>query len=246
MSFGSGSDSFAVKKFETQEEVEEKKRTRQEQWEKVRKPDDPEDCPEEETRSLFQQLEDNKASQQQEFDEQCKLRSSVKGLEEEETKFLDFVSNRQLQLEKEREKEENVVLAEMKEAAIKRVAEKTSPASEVKKSSPPALSASTSKKSQQSLLMGAIKRKSTEAPTEDAASKRPRTESENSNPGSSPVEDKLLKLIDTTKPVAQVAGILPGIVSYDDSSDSDSDSGESDVEDYIQVKKVIRVHIQQN
>ena len=42
MSFGSGSDSFQMKKFETEDEVEEKKRRRQEQWEKVRKPDDPE------------------------------------------------------------------------------------------------------------------------------------------------------------------------------------------------------------
>lgn len=42
MSFGSGSDSFKVKTFETEEEVNEKKRRRQEQWEKVRKPDDPE------------------------------------------------------------------------------------------------------------------------------------------------------------------------------------------------------------
>lgn len=246
MSFGSGSDSFTVKKFETQGEIEEKKRRRQEHWEKVRKPDDPEECPEEETRSLFQQLEDNKASQQQEFEEQFKLRNSVKGLEEEETKFLDFVSNRQLQLEKEREKEENVVLAEMKEAAVRRVTEKSPPAPEVKKTAAPASSPSTSKKSQQSLLMGAIKRKSTEAPSEEATNKRPRSESENSTPSSPPAEDKLLKLIDTSKPVAQVAGYLPGIGSYDDSSDSDSFSNESDPEDYMQVKKVVRVHVQQN
>lgn len=42
MSFGSGTDSFKVKTFETQEEVNEKKRKRQEEWDKVRKPDDPE------------------------------------------------------------------------------------------------------------------------------------------------------------------------------------------------------------
>ena len=63
----------------------------------------------------------------------------------------------------------------------------------------------------------------------------------------SPSEDKLLKLIDTSAPVAQVAGILPGIGSYEDnSSDSDSSSAESDIEDYMKTKKVIRVHIDQH
>ena len=63
----------------------------------------------------------------------------------------------------------------------------------------------------------------------------------------SPSEDKLLKLIDTSVPVAQVAGILPGIGSYnDDTSDSNSSSAESDIEDYIKTKKcVVRVHVQQ-
>ena len=42
MSFSGGSDSFTVKKFESQNEIEEKKKKRQEQWEKVRRPDDPE------------------------------------------------------------------------------------------------------------------------------------------------------------------------------------------------------------
>ena len=34
--------SFSLKKFETAGEIEEKKKKRQEEWEKVRKPDDPE------------------------------------------------------------------------------------------------------------------------------------------------------------------------------------------------------------
>ena len=70
---------------------------------------------------------------------------------------------------------------------------------------------------------------------------------EKSENNSSPAEDKLLKLIDTSLPVAQVAGILPGIGSYnEDTSDSNSSSAESDIEDYIKTKKtVIRVHVQQ-
>ena len=44
----------------------------------------------------------------------CVTGNSVQGLEEEESKFLNFVSNRQVQLEREREKEESVVLEQMK------------------------------------------------------------------------------------------------------------------------------------
>lgn len=43
MSFSSSATpAFSVKKFESQDEVEEKRKKRQEEWEKVRKPDDPE------------------------------------------------------------------------------------------------------------------------------------------------------------------------------------------------------------
>lgn len=42
MSFVSASESLKVKKFESQNEVDEKRRLKQEQWEKTRKPDDPE------------------------------------------------------------------------------------------------------------------------------------------------------------------------------------------------------------
>jgi hypothetical protein len=51
-------------------------------------------------------------------------------------------------------------------------------------------------------------------------------------------EDRLLRLIDTTQPVAQVAGILPGIGSYQNDSSSDSSSAESDIEDYLPQKKI--------
>lgn len=43
MNLDSGSvPAFSVKKFESQGEVDEKRKKRQEEWEKVRKPDDPE------------------------------------------------------------------------------------------------------------------------------------------------------------------------------------------------------------
>ena len=40
--------------------------------------------------------------------------TSVKGLEDEEVQFLNFVSNRQMQIEKERANEEKSVIAELR------------------------------------------------------------------------------------------------------------------------------------
>lgn len=253
MSFGSQS-SMQLKKFESQGEVDEKKRKRQEEWERVRKPDDPLEAPEEETRSLWQQLQDNQDVKQQEIEEQYKLRNSVKGLEDEEVKFLEHVSNRQVQLEKEREKEESVLFQQLREAAVKRVADKPQPGSETKKLAP-STSASSSgaaaasgKKSQQSLLLGAIKRKSTETVADEPA-KRKRsqdgeTNGESSTQAGASEEDRLLKLIDPSLPVAQVAGVLPGIGCYgNETSDSDSSSAESDIEDYLKTTKTV-VYVQ--
>ncbi|KAH9490106.1 hypothetical protein Btru_035271 [Bulinus truncatus] len=102
------------KAFVSDEEVQEQRQQRQAQWEKVRQPDDPVECPEEETRSLYEQLQANKELKDREFEEETKLRSSVKGLDEDEVLFLNFVSDRQVQLEKDRNKEEKSVIEELK------------------------------------------------------------------------------------------------------------------------------------
>ncbi|KAK3722354.1 hypothetical protein RRG08_041957 [Elysia crispata] len=102
------------KSFVTEEEVQEQRQKRQAEWEKVRKPDDPEECPEEESRSLFDQLKANKDFAEREREEETKLRSSVKGLDDDEVQFLNFVSNRQLQIEKDRNNEEKSVMEELK------------------------------------------------------------------------------------------------------------------------------------
>ena len=48
--------------FVSEAEIEEAKKNRQEEWERVRKPDDPKEAPEEvyDHRSLFERLEENK------------------------------------------------------------------------------------------------------------------------------------------------------------------------------------------
>ncbi|KAF4091605.1 hypothetical protein AMELA_G00038850 [Ameiurus melas] len=102
------------RKFVSESELEEKRKKRQEEWEKVRKPDDPEEVPEEEydPRSLFEKLQEQKDKKQEEYEEQFKFKNMVKGLDEDEAHFLDEVSRQQCLVEKQRRDEEKQELQE--------------------------------------------------------------------------------------------------------------------------------------
>ena len=66
--------------FVTESELEAAKKARQEEWERVRKPDDPENAPEPEpqdNRSLFHRLEEQRLAKQEEWDEAHKLKNQV-------------------------------------------------------------------------------------------------------------------------------------------------------------------------
>ena len=66
--------------FVTESEIEAAKKARQEEWERVRKPDDPENAPEPEpqdNRSLFARLEEQRVAKQDEWDEAHKLKNQV-------------------------------------------------------------------------------------------------------------------------------------------------------------------------
>ncbi|ESO98264.1 hypothetical protein LOTGIDRAFT_231362 [Lottia gigantea] len=238
MSFGGNkpsSSGFEFKKFESAEEVEEKKKKRQEEWEKVRRPDQPLECPEEDTRTLFEQLEEQKQAKEMEWEEAHKLKNSIKGLDEEEVDFLEEVSDRQIQLEKAIRSEEKTVLNELK-ISFKNIYLATSVLTETDKekrldkpSSSKSQPIASSKKSQQALLAGAVKRKSTD---DHGDSKPAKVDSEADNNGT----------VQSTVQTAKVIGILPGIGFYDDhSSDSDSTSSDSSIElsRPIKIKKVV-------
>ncbi|ELK38441.1 Protein FAM192A [Myotis davidii] len=65
------------KRFVTEAELDERRKRRQEEWEKVRKPEDPEECPEEvyDPRSLYERLQEQKDRKQQEYEEQFKFKN---------------------------------------------------------------------------------------------------------------------------------------------------------------------------
>ncbi|EDL87336.1 similar to RIKEN cDNA 2310065K24 [Rattus norvegicus] len=103
------------KRFVSEAELDERRKRRQEEWEKVRKPEDPEECPEEayDPRSLYERLQEQKDRKQQEYEEQFKFKNMVRGLDEDETNFLDEVSRQQELIEKQRREEE---LEELKDS----------------------------------------------------------------------------------------------------------------------------------
>ncbi|XP_067652615.1 PSME3-interacting protein-like [Haliotis asinina] len=245
MSFGgqSTSSGFALKSFVTEDEVEERKRIRQEQWEKVRKADDPLECPEEDTRSLYDKLQEQKDKKQQEYEEQFKFSNAVKGLEDDEAEFLDEVSRRQMQIEKERLNEETSIFREMRDANVAKLTEKASTKDGEKSTTAAAAKTaamSSSRKSQQSLLLGAVKRKSADTPDD---SKKQKVEDADSPTVDSSTEEHLPPR--QVNGVAKVIGILPGIGNYsDDSTDSNSSNSDSDLDEFMTRPKVKRIVIQ--
>ena len=81
--------------FVTESELEERKRVRQEEWERVRKPEDPISAPEEpvDNRSLFERLEEQRVKKQEEWDEEHKFKNQFRGLDDDEVDFLDKIDD---------------------------------------------------------------------------------------------------------------------------------------------------------
>ncbi|XP_071398521.1 PSME3-interacting protein [Centroberyx affinis] len=163
MSGGGAAGVDLSRKFVSEAELDEKRKKRQEEWDKVRKPDDPEEAPEEEydPRSLFERLQEQKDKKQEEYEEQFKFKNMVKGLDEDESHFLDEVSRQQSLVEKQRRDEEKQELLEYRSALVKRAATESRREPE-KKAGPKPLGAEqrTSHLSQAHLLAGAVKRRS--------------------------------------------------------------------------------------
>ena len=150
--------------FVTETELEEKKGVRQEEWERVRKPEDPMVAPEEpvDSRSLFERLEEQREKKQDEWDEEHKFKNQSRGHDDEEVDFHDRVDDvgtekeRQRYLDEKRELEEyQRRQQELKEKELEErlVMERKGPG--FKRST----STTSSKNSQLKLLAGADKRK---------------------------------------------------------------------------------------
>lgn len=116
--------------FESEFDIEERRKKRQEEWEKVRTADQPEgksnkfskqdssnlynlfsDAPEEvyDPRSLYDRLKEQKDAKQEEFEESRKFKNMIRGLDDEDVDHLHEVDVRKV------EEERKVQAEEMKE-----------------------------------------------------------------------------------------------------------------------------------
>uniref|UniRef100_A0A3B4AIH9 FAM192A/Fyv6 N-terminal domain-containing protein n=1 Tax=Periophthalmus magnuspinnatus TaxID=409849 RepID=A0A3B4AIH9_9GOBI len=216
------------RKFVSESELDERRKKRQEEWEKVRKPDDPEEAPEEvyDPRSLFERLQEQKDKKQEEFEEQFKFKNMVRGLDEDETSFLDEVSRQQSLVEKRRRDEEKLELAIAKHTAVENRREP-----EKKTTSKQSVGEQrTSHLSQAHLLAGAVKRRSSSQSSD--SSKKQKVENASSttagmgdaHTGGAPSAPQGATRGVVHLPSAAVCvGVLPGLCNYSGSSETDSD-----------------------
>ncbi|XP_039284063.1 PSME3-interacting protein isoform X2 [Nilaparvata lugens] len=104
--------------FISESEIAEKRKCRQEEWEKVRKPDQPLEAPEEEYdhRSLFDRLQEQKQKRDFEYEEAHRLKNMIKGLDDDEVEFLELVDRSKLEEERKQRGEEQRELASFRSA----------------------------------------------------------------------------------------------------------------------------------
>lgn len=200
--------SVGLAKFVDESEIEEAKRKRQEEWDRVRKPDDPEKAPEPEMkdlRPLYDRLEEQRLRKEAEKEESKKLKNLVRGLDSEEVEFLEQVDQIRMKNElREREEERKEMEAfKLRSQFVHSAVEREIKIDPTKKPS----QSQSNARSQASLLAGAIKRKS--EPSGETQSKKPKQESSEAAP--------------------KIIGVLPGLGHYDtDSSEVDSDGSSAD------------------
>ncbi|XP_066998598.2 PSME3-interacting protein isoform X1 [Anabrus simplex] len=240
--------------FISEAELAEQRRIRQEEWDKVRKPDDPEERPEEpyDPRSLFERLEEQKQKRELEYEEAHRLKNMIKGLDDDEVEFLDLVDRSKLEEEKRKSDEEAREIKDFRNAVAslqeKSLEERINIEIRPKPLAHPTSTAS-NRTSQLKLLAGAVvrKRPADAAPSIESPRKKQNTKDEVNNFDETASPEKMV-----TEPSIseehrmsckrkleeediksgsfgfasglRCIGILPGLGLYDDSSDSDQSS----------------------
>ncbi|XP_006031088.1 protein FAM192A isoform X2 [Alligator sinensis] len=196
MEGGDGTADLVInKRFVSESELDERRKRRQEEWEKVRKPEDPEE-------------------------------NMVRGLDEDETNFLDEVSRQQELIEKQRREEELKELNEYR-STLTKVGVSTDPKKEAEKKLPMKSVENKNRFSQAKLLAGAVKHRSSEGGNSVKRLKLD-TDHDDKNqekPSCVPLGSSSMSGSSVHCPSAAVCiGILPGLGAYSGSSDSESSS----------------------
>uniref|UniRef100_A0A914W245 FAM192A/Fyv6 N-terminal domain-containing protein n=1 Tax=Plectus sambesii TaxID=2011161 RepID=A0A914W245_9BILA len=231
-------------RFVSQTELDEQKKKRQEEWEKVRSADQPLEAPDEEydPRPLYDRLKEVRDKKQAEFEEDHKFKNMVRGLDTEEVGFLSMVDDIKAAELRKKKDEEKELLNEVQEAKAKAMLEEQEAHLNAIGAGPStstrSKAATAGKQNKQAqLLSGAIKRKSTAAVSEvgdQSEEKKARPDGQSASNGAVLVVGEPTAYVDVgLRPTAMTClGVLPGLADYDASSGSSStDSSDSENDD---------------
>ncbi|CAH1985478.1 unnamed protein product [Acanthoscelides obtectus] len=231
--------------FITESEAADIRKRRQEEWERVRKADDPIERPEEpyDPRSLYERLQEQKQKRELEYEESHKLKNMIKGLDDDEIEFLDLVDRTKLAADRKKELEEEVELSDyrnrvavLQEKSIEERLQAEIVVSKVK-------SLTGAHNSQQKLLKGVVVRKTEgqkrkmSGEEEMTGQKRKLSDVEQNSSSVTKQEDKTHGKGDSKVVISQgsvlvpqsgmkCVAILPGLSCYGDSSSENSSDSE--------------------
>ncbi|KAG0439102.1 hypothetical protein HPB47_016755 [Ixodes persulcatus] len=234
MSFGGSTSQESIPKFKSfvsEAELEEKRKKRQEEWDKVRTAEDPVEAPEEEydPRSLFERLEEQRLKKQADYEEAHKLKSAVMSLPD----FVSFLGK----LGGARAEDDRWLFLDDAHKAVANLSEEAMEAKRLEmKKAAAAQGVSTGRRSQLALLSAAVKRKSADSSSD--LSKKQHTNGSGQAPcnggkalGGPCGGDALAQQTVVHAPTAlSCLGVLPGLGVYTDSSDSENSSFSDDAD----------------
>ncbi|KAL1235162.1 Uncharacterized protein T02_3245 [Trichinella nativa] len=163
------------REFVTEDQLSEERKLRQQEWERVRRSDQPKEAPEPEIdcRPLYVRLQEQREKSQMEFEESVRLKHSIRGLDEEEVGFLHLIDCVREREQKKIKSEEDELIEEVR----KKQSELTDESPVKLNLTEPSTTKVTEKKpkpvnKQAKLLLKAIKRKSSnESSSEPQSSK---------------------------------------------------------------------------
>ncbi|XP_075253906.1 PSME3-interacting protein-like [Convolutriloba macropyga] len=148
-------------RFENESSIEERKRARQEEWERVRTESDPIQAPEQEicNKTLYEQLQENKDKRDLEYEESRKFKNHFRGLEEDETTFLAEVEVQSRVHRSDLDSELKSLIEENKNIVLENLLEPTSDKIESFTTGKPALKKNAETKGSKSGLACLVKKR---------------------------------------------------------------------------------------
>lgn len=149
--------------FFSEKEAEQNRISKQQEWERVRKPNDSKEAPLDQLRNarpLHQQLEENRVAEQEALNDSLALKNQIRGINEDESAYLNSISKAEVKIERERQREADLLIGALKRNQSKYTIRNENKPALVENVKPSDDSGIKKKKKQSSLLAGAIKRKS--------------------------------------------------------------------------------------